>query len=359
MSLSQLRSKIDEIDASIIELLNKRAEVALEISQIKRQEELPIYQPDRERAVLERIKRLSAGHLSEANIVSIYREIISGTRGLQSKRVRVAYLGPEATFTHLAARKEFGTEVDFIPKQSIPEVAREVERGEADYGVVPIENSIEGSVAYTLDMLIDSSLTICAEILSAISLNLVANCEIKEIKTLYSHPQPLAQSRVWLRENLAGIEYIETSSTAAAAKLAKEKSESGAIASALAAELYGLRILARHIEDRAGNYTRFLVLGNQTNPATGDDKTSLLFSITDRPGALYRITRPFAELDINLTKIESRPSRRQLWEYLFFLDFQGHMEEDKVKKALNQLKEECLFLKVLGSYPRETIPEAG
>ncbi|MEW5766040.1 MAG: prephenate dehydratase [bacterium] len=357
MSLSELRSKIDDIDAQIIELLNKRAEAALEISQIKRQEELPIYQPDRERAVLERIKRLNAGHLSEDNIVAIYREIISGTRGLQSKRVRVAYLGPEATFSHLAARKEFGAGVDLIPKQSIPEVAREVERGEADYGVVPIENSIEGSVAYTLDTLIDSRLNICAELLLAISLNLVANCELKKIKVLYSHPQPLAQSRAWLRENLPGVEYIETSSTTAAAKLAKENSESGAIASALAAELYDLKILARHIEDKAGNYTRFLVLGNQPNPVTGDDKTSILFSITDRPGALYRITQPFAELDINLTKIESRPSRRQLWEYIFFLDFQGHVEEDKVKKALNKLKEECLFLKVLGSYPRESMPD--
>ncbi|MDI6792969.1 MAG: prephenate dehydratase [bacterium] len=359
MSLSELRVKIDEIDARIIELLNNRAEVALEISQIKRQEELPIYQPDRERAVLERIKQLSGGYLSEDSIVSIYREIISGTRCLQGKRVRVAYLGPEATFSHLAVRKEFGNGVDAVPKESIPEVARAVEREEADYGVVPIENSIEGSVAYTLDMLIDSRLNICAELLLAISLNLVANCELKEIKTLYSHPQPLAQSRTWLRDNLPGIEYIETSSTSAAAKLAKEKSESGAIASALAAELYGLEILARHIEDKAGNYTRFLVLGNQTNPVTGDDKTSILFSITDKPGALYHITRPFAELDINLTKIESRPSRRQLWEYVFFLDFQGHVAEDKVKKALDQLKEECLFLKVLGSYPRETMPEVG
>lgn len=347
--LSKFREKIDQIDDQIVELLNKRVEIAKEIGRFKREKGIDAYQPDREKEIYERLSRKNKGLFPNKALKAIYREIMSVSLSWEEV-LKIAYLGPEATFTHQAAQEKFGRACEFISKKGIPEIFEEVESGRVNYGVVPIENSSEGIITHTLDMFIDSELKICSEIILKISHNLLANLHLEDIKRVYYHPQSFAQSRVWLENNLPNVDYIEVSSTAEAARRAFQEN-CAAIASELAAEIYNLNIVIKGIEAGKENYTRFLVIGREISAPTGNDKTSILFSIKDRVGALHDMLIPFAKQRINLTKIESRPSRKQPWEYIFFLDLQGHAKDENVKQALTELEDLCLFLKLLGSYP--------
>jgi chorismate mutase/prephenate dehydratase len=282
----------------------------------------------------------------------VFREIISACRSLE-RELTVAYLGPAATYTHQACMDRFGSSVQVRPEESIQEVFEAVERGKADYGVVPIENSTEGVVNRTLDMFIESEVRICSEILMRISHDLLsANGNPGAIEKIYSHPQALAQCRRWLAKHYPKAQVIETLSTARAAQLAATDPQAGAIASSFAARIYGLQVLASGIEDYLHNYTRFLVLGRTPVKPSGKDKTSLLFSIVDSPGSLYQVLKPFAERAINLTKIESRPIKDKPWNYVFFLDFEGHIEDPQIGGLIAELKRKVLFMKFLGSYPK-------
>jgi chorismate mutase/prephenate dehydratase len=266
--------------------------------------------------------------------------------------LKVAYLGPSATFTHLACIRKFGSSAQYLPMTSIKEVFNEVERGRADFGVVPIENSTEGVVNHTLDMFIDSNLQIYGEVLQEVSHNLLSRADsLSAIKKIYSHPHAIAQCRNWLETNLPGVPVSEVHSTARAAEICADDPTSAAIASELAGQLYGLKALKIRIEDNINNYTRFLALALKPAERTGKDKTSIMLSVKDKVGALYDLLRPFASTGVNLTKIESRPSRRKAWEYIFFIDVEGHVDEERVKKALEDIKSRCLFFKILGSYP--------
>lgn len=350
MSLEKLRKRIDTIDEHIVTLLNSRAKVIKDVGKIKKDSGASVYSPDRERQVLLAVCAKSKGPLTKGGLEAIYREIMSASLALE-KPVKVAYLGPQASFSHLAALKRFGSQIGYVACESISDVFLEVERGEADYGVVPIENSVEGAVTYTLDMLVDSDLKICSQIILDISHNLLAKCPKDRIKRIYSNPQVFGQCRIWLKENLPHAENIEVSSTTRASQIAAKEKASAAIASLLAAKVYGLRVLAKDIEDSPHNITRFLVIGKSDVPATRHDKTSILFSIKDRVGALHDMLVPFKKNGISLTKIESRPSKKRAWDYYFFVDLEGHKDSPRVKRALAELDQKCKFLKVLGSYP--------
>lgn len=351
-SIERLRRSIDAIDAEILKLLNQRAELAIAIGKEKSRLDVPYHVPEREREILERLERLNQGPFPTEALKAVFREIMSATLSLEEP-LTVAYLGPKATFTHLACLQQFGLSARYIAFNSIQEVFEEVERDRVAYGVIPIENSIEGVVHHTLDMFVDSSLLICGEVSLEITHNLLAQTDnLSAITKVYSHPHALAQCRGWLENNLPGVPIYEVSSTAKAAELVLEEPTAAAIASEAAAHLYGLKVLKKRIEDHLHNYTRFLVIGKKPAQRSGDDKTSILFSVKDRVGALYHMLEPFARHGINLTKIESRPSRTKLWEYVFFLDLEGHVEDGPVRAALEELSERCLFLKVLGSYPR-------
>ncbi len=349
--LEKLRNKIDDIDIEILELLNKRAEVVIEVGKTKQDKQLKIHSPEREREILKRLRDRNPGPFPNGALKLIYEEILSASLALQQP-VKVAYLGPSATFTHLAARRQFGSSTEYIPESTIREVFEAVSRDKAQYGVVPIENSNEGVVNYTLDMFIDSDLNIASEIMMPIIHNLLSKTGHKsDINKIYSHVQAKAQCRGWLDKNFPGVPVIEELSTAAAAKRASKDASAAAVASELAASEYNLQFVEKGIEDNKNNYTRFLVIAKDFPGKTGRDKTSIMFSIKDKPGALYLILRSFAKHKINLTKIESRPSKRKAWEYIFFVDMEGHIEDKGVKKAINEVKKECLFFKVLGSYP--------
>lgn len=350
MSLKNLRHEIDTTDTKIVRLLNRRAGIATRIADFKFRHGQSRYSPEREREVLRKLRRINKGPLNSRALEAIYREIMSAA--LCFKRpLSVAYLGPQATFTHLAALKRFGSQVEYLAVDGIAEVFLEVERGGADYGVVPIENSIEGAVSHTLDLLIDSDLNICSQIILDVTHNLMANCPRNKIRRVYSKPEVFGQCRLWLKENLPGIETVEVSSTTRAAQIAAREKYAAAIASTVAARVYKLKIVASNIEDSPHNITRFLVIGKDEAAATGDDKTSLVFSIKDKVGALCEMLAPFKKYRINLTKIESRPSKRKAWDYYFFVDLEGHRSDPKVRKALVELENKCRFIKVLGSYP--------
>jgi len=349
--IENLRKKIDAIDRQILALINERAGLARDIGKLKRENNLFFYNPEREREILEKIAGLNRGPFPAEAVKSIYREIISASRALEEK-LRVAYLGPVATFSHLAAKKHFGSGAELLPADDIKAVFDSVEKGNASYGVVPIENSNEGVVGYNLDMFMDYDLKVSAEIMLEVSHNLLSRSGKREkVKKIYSHPQPFAQCREWLKKNMPGVSLFETSSTTRAAEIASKDPEAAAIASEAAAEIYGLKFIAGKIEDRRRNYTRFLVIGSDIAPRTGRDKTSIMFSLKDKPGALYGTLAPFKKTGINLTKIESRPSKRKAWEYIFFVDLAGHTEDKQVRKALESVREDCLYLKILGSYP--------
>ena len=350
MDLKDLRRQIDQIDQKITRLLNMRAKVGLSVGKLKVKSGKSIYSPDREREVLRHVSALNKGPLSLKALEAIYREIMSSSLNL-NKPIRIAYLGPQASFTQLAALKRFGSQAEYIDCNSISDVFLEVERDAADYGVIPVENSIEGVVTYTLDMFMDSDLKICAQIILDVAHNLLSNCSQEKIKRVYSNPNVFGQCRIWLQENLPGVEIIEVSSTTRAAQIAANEKNSACIASILAARVYKLRVIAKGIEDSPHNVTRFLVVGKPEVPQTGNDKTSVMFSVKDRVGALHDMLLPFKKYTINLTKIESRPSKKKAWEYYFYVDLEGHQKNSKVENALRELETKCNFLKVLGSYP--------
>ncbi len=352
--LESFRKKVDVLDRKLLDLLNRRSRVVLEIGKIKAKERREIYVPAREKELIDALVKKNKGSFPEHALRAVFREILSASRSLQSP-LKVAYLGPQASFTNLASLKHFGRSTDLVPESSIAKVFSVVEQSRADYGVVPIENSTEGVVGATLDAFIDSPLKILGEITMPISHHLMArSTDLKNIRKIYSHPQAIAQCRNWLEQNLAGIPLVEIESTARAAERAAQEKDAAAIAGEYAAEVYGLKILKRHIEDNANNVTRFLVIGKKSPSRSGSDKTSVLFSVKDEVGILYHMLEPFHRNGINLTKIESRPLKKKAWEYIFFLDVDGHVEERKVSEAIRALEKRCLFLKILGSYPKAT-----
>jgi chorismate mutase / prephenate dehydratase len=350
VSLPEHRKAIDRLDAQIIRLLNDRTRHVLEIGRIKLKSGTAIYAPHRERAVLQRLCRLNKGPLTNDSLRAIYREVMSSALAVE-KSMTIAYLGPEATFTHQAALQRFGTSLRYAPLKTITDVFNEVSKRRADFGVVPIENSTEGVVTHTLDMFYDSDLRVVAQIVLPIQHCLLSHARREQIKKLYLHPQTLAQCRGWIQKNFPSAEIIETSSNARSAEFADREKNAGAIAGLLAAEKYKLPVLEHDVQDNAGNATRFLVLGRECGTATGHDRTSIMFCIADKPGALHSSLAPFRRYKINMTKIESRPSKRKAWEYFFFVDIDGHSSDRKVSTALRQLSEHCVFVKVLGSYP--------
>ncbi len=355
MGIEELRRQIDALDSEVLELLNRRAEIVGKIGEEKSKGNIAYHSPEREEEIIGRLTRENRGPFPSRAVRGVYREILSACLSLE-QTLKVGYLGPQATFTHMACMKRFGQLAEYIPLRGIGDVFKEVEKGKADYGVVPVENSTEGMVSHTLDMFVDSDLNICGEILMEVSHHLLSkHGEKGRIAKIYSHPHAIAQSRNWLDANMARVALFEVPSTAAAAEIAAKDETAAAIASELASRLYDLKMVASRIEDSPYNFTRFLIIGQTSSPMTGNDKTSILFAIRDRVGALFRMLEPFAHHQINLTKIESRPSRYRVWEYIFYVDFEGHAGETPVKAALERLREECLFLKVLGSYAREPL----
>jgi chorismate mutase/prephenate dehydratase len=351
MKLKRLREVIDSIDSRILKLLNERAAVTVEIGRMKSHKGESAYVPDRETQVYNKAVASNKGPLSDDAVRAIYREIMSGALALE-KPVRIAYLGPEFTFTHLASMKKFGSSVSYIGCGTIKDVFSEVEKGRADYGVVPIENSIEGAVNHTLDMFTDSDLKICSEVFLEISHNLMSKeKDKKKIKRIYSIGQVFGQCRNWLEANLPNAEQVEVSSTSKAAEIVARQKGSACIASRLAGEKNRLNVLSASVEDSAHNVTRFLVIGYAEARPTKCDKTSIVFSVKDKVGVLHDVLVPFKQYRINLTKIESRPSKTRAWEYYFFVDMEGHAKDKKVAKALEMLKKDTTYLKVLGSYP--------
>lgn len=350
--LFELRQQIDAIDDQILALLNQRARIAREIGHAKTGQGLDYYNPGREQAVFERLTAQNNGPFPSEAVRRVFREIISASLSLEQP-MKVAFLGPPATFTHQAAQRQFGLSAQLLAQKSIPAVFEEVRRGRADYGVVPVENSTEGIVSHTLDMFVESDLVINAEILLEISQDLLSlSGSMEDIGKVLSHPQALAQCRHWLEENLPDVPLVDASSTAMAARLAAEDPAVAAIASEVAASLYGLRTVKPKIQDSTNNITRFLVVGRNLTGRTGHDKTSIMFIVADEPGILCRMLAPFSSRGINLTKIESRPVKTKAWEYIFFLDLEGHIEDPAVSEALGDLKSCCRSFKVLGSYPR-------
>jgi chorismate mutase/prephenate dehydratase len=285
-------------------------------------------------------------------IKPVYREIISACRSTEES-LKIAYLGPRATFTHQAAIEHFGQAVEFIPVQTIKDVFEEIIKEKADYGVVPVENTIEGIVNYTLDLLVDYPLKITGEVILEISLHLMGiNPNLSEITRVYSHRHALAECREWLMKNLPQVQLIEVESTAKAAEMAKDDYEAAAVASEAAADIYGLHIIERKIDRHTHNFTRFLIIGREIPPPSNNDKTTFVFSLKNEVGALYKTLEPLYKHKINMTKIESRPSRREAWDYIFFTDIEGHISEENVKKALKELEQSSPFFKILGSYPK-------
>ena len=350
INLDGLRKKIDRLDSKILRLINQRAKISLAIGRLKAKAKQPVYSPDRESKIISRLSKINNGPVSSGSLTAIYREIMSSSLSLE-KPLKISYLGPRATFTHLAALKKFGSSVEYVPTNTISDVFINVEQDTADYGVVPVENSIEGAITHTLDMLADSPLNICAAIKLPVLHNLLSRYKKEQIKKVYSNPQVFGQCRLWLRMNLPQAELIEVSSTAGAAEIAGREKSSACIASILAAQIYKLDILAKSIEDSKHNVTRFLVVGKNEVPPTGKDKTSAVFSVKDRVGALHGMLLPFKKYRINLTKIESRPSKKKAWDYYFFIDLEGHMQDKKVKKAFAELNRQATYLRILGSYP--------
>lgn len=352
MDLSDLRARIDAIDDAILRLLNERADLAGQVGELKRGGPASFYVPSRERAIVSRLQEANPGPFPTESLRPVFQEIFSACLALE-KGLRIAYLGPEGTFTHQAMKHQFGLSAHGIAAPTIAAVFDEVEKGRAEFGVVPVENSTEGVVNHTLDTFLDSSLKISAEIILDVEQCLLARPGLAQdsIQRVYSHPQGFGQCRGWLETHLPHAARIESSSTAEAARLAREDPEGGAVASDLAADLFDLVVLKESIQDLKGNATRFLVLGREQAQPTGRDKTSLLAITKDGPGVLHGMLEPFARSGLNLTKIESRPSRRKAWENVFFLDVLGHQKSEPLASVLTAMGSHCELVKVLGSYP--------
>ncbi|MDH5633001.1 MAG: prephenate dehydratase [Gammaproteobacteria bacterium] len=354
--LKQLRERIDGLDEKILELISERAACAQEVALVKQESgSSAYYRPEREAQVLRRILKNNNGPLADEEMARLFREIMSACLALESRQL-IAFLGPEGTYTQEAALKHFGHSVRTLPLNAIDEVFREVEAGTTPFGVVPIENSTEGVVSHTLDSFMGSSLYICGEVELRIHHQFLSkSTELSAIKRVVSHRQSLAQCREWLDANLPGIERVAAGTNAEAAMIASSDPEVAAIASESAAQLYKLNILVANIEDEPDNTTRFLIIGKQETEPSGDDKTSLLVSCKNRPGGLADLLMPLSRHKISMTRIESRPSRKGMWEYVFFLDIEGHHRNPKIAAALADLEEQAAFLKLLGSYPKAVL----
>ncbi|MCP5144680.1 MAG: prephenate dehydratase [Gammaproteobacteria bacterium] len=355
--LAELRHQIDAIDERLLELFNARAAVVLKVADAKREEggKVQFYRPEREAQILRRIQETSTGPLPGADAARLIREVISACLKLEQP-LNIAYLGPAGTFTQLAALKHFGQFVNTVPASGIEQVFREVETGHSDFGVVPIENSIEGVIAHTLDTLIDSPLSICGEIELPIHHNLLSKARIVgDVAEVLAHPQALAQCRKWLDEHLPGVPRSAVASNAEGARIASNRPEAAAIASSMASELYDVPILARNIETLANNTTRFLIIGPTSPGPSGRDLTSLVFSIPNKPGALHQVLQAFDDNEINMTRIESRPLRQGSWAYSFFVDIEGHASDPNLERALAELKSRVTSYRLLGSYPRSAL----
>lgn len=348
--LNELRARIDALDAEILKLVNERAACAHEIGQIK---EGVFYRPERESQVLRRIKDLNTGPLSSETAARLFREVMSACLALE-KKLSVAFLGPVGTFSEAAAIKQFGHAAVTVPCSSIDEVFRSAASGGTDYSIVPVENSTEGAVGRSLDLMTQTQLRICGEVVLRIHHHLLCKKPeiiVDDIRRVYSHAQSLAQCHEWLNLNMPRVERISVSSNAEAARIAAGEEGAAAVAGEMAAERYGLQALYRNIEDEPHNTTRFLVLGSQDVGPSGKDKTSMVMSAKNKPGAVHDLLAPFARNGVSMTKFESRPSRTELWEYLFFVDIEGHVRDEIIIKAISELKEKAAFLKILGSYP--------
>ncbi len=340
-------------EKQLVQLLNERARVVIEIGKLKNKSGKAVYAPDREKEVLAKIAEANKGPLPNKCIVAIWRELMSGSFVLE-RPLRIGYLGPGGSFSHTAAMLKFGQSVEYEPLADITSIFDEVSKGHCDLGLAPIENTTGGGVIETLDALIDSDVKICAEVLMAIHHNLLGNCPLEKIGKIYSKPEVFAQCRNWLSATCKEAQTVPVASTAKAAQMAAKESGAAAIGSIVAAELYGLRIICENIEDIANNVTRFLVISQEDARPTGEDKTAILFSTAHKAGALADVLEVFKRYNINLTNIESRPSKKRQWEYYFFMDFVGHRTEKHVKKGLEETRKHCLQLSILGSFPRAT-----
>ncbi|MFA9478177.1 prephenate dehydratase [Phycisphaerales bacterium AB-hyl4] len=351
-ALAPLRKRIDELDRQIVELLNARAKVVVEVGHVKRGgAAAPIYAPEREKAVLEQIRQYNTGPLPDACLEAIWRELMSGSFALE-RPLRVGYLGPAGSFSHLAARRKFGSSVEYDNVDDIPAVFEEILRGHIDYGLVPIENSAIGGIGETLDAFLNAEVQVCAEVLINIHHNLLSNAQPDQITRIYSKPEAIAQCRKWLSVQLQQAEKVPVASTSKAAELAATEPNAAAIASSLAGELYDVKVQFANIEDNPQNTTRFFVIARQASKPTGDDKTSVMFTTEHAAGALVNVLDVFRDFGLNMTHIDKRPSKRVNWEYYFFVDLVGHIEEEKVRHAIEEARKHCLQLTVLGSFPR-------
>jgi len=358
--LDELRRKLDSIDVELVRLLGERAAVALRIGKLKERSGAPVYAPARHEEVYRHVASLNRGPLPEAALRAIYREIMSACLALE-RELSVVYLGPEGTFSHDAALSHFGRSVRFVPAPTIDDVFGEVERGRADYGVVPVENSTGGGIHETLTRFLDSPLKVCAEIVLQIHHALMARCSLEELERVYSRAEVFGQTRRWLQRHLPSVELLPVSSTSAAAERAAAEERAGAVGNAGLAPVHGLKVLFDRIEDYSHNVTRFFVLGTQTGRPSGDDKTAVLCSVKDKVGALHDLLAPFKKHRINMTKIESFPSPTEAWQYYFFIDFLGHPDQERTARALREMEAECTSFKVLGAFPRcagQTSPES-
>lgn len=351
MSLDELRKQIDKLDIELVRLLNQRAQVVVEIGKIKNLSDAPIYAPDREKTVLEKVLAANKGPLPDQCIQAIWRELMSGSFTLE-RPLRIAYLGPAGSFSHSAAVLKFGQSVDYEAVMDIRGIFEEVGKRHCDIGIVPVENSSGGTVIETFDAFIESDVMICAELYMAIHHNLLANCPIEKVEKIYSKPEVFAQCRNWLAATFKQASTIGVASSAKAAQMAAEEPNTAAIGSRIAAELYGLKVQCENIEDVANNVTRFLIIAKEDTRPTGDDKTALLFSTAHKTGALADVLDVLKKYNVNLTNITSRPSKKRQWEYYFFVDCVGHKLDENVIKGLEESKQHCLQLSVLGSFPR-------
>lgn len=354
--LKPLRERIDALDDQMLELLAERAKIVGDVAAAKRGSGLPWYQPERERQIVARLVERAAGRFPEDAVHAVFREVMSACLALQ-KRLSVAFLGPQGSYSHLAARHVFGLAVEYHEAASLSGAVDMVRSGQSSYGIVPVENSTEGGVTTTVDALLEGGVYLRSELVLEISHALLSHAANPTlVERVYSHPQALAQCRIWLARHLPQAQLVQTTSTSIGARQAADDPTGAALGSALAGEIFGLKVLAQRVQDGEGNATRFLVIGAEDAPPSGKDKTTVVFSVNDGPGALYKVLGAMAENNINMSKIESRPSKQKAWDYVFVADLEGHRTDAPVAKAIATLQDRCPMVKVLGSYPRHEGP---